>query len=411
MKDVSVIGGGIIGLCCAWYLHKAGFNITVIDEDASPKGCSYGNAGMIVPSHFTPLASPGMVSKGLQWMLNRKSPFYIRPRLNIDLLRWLWTFYRVAGKDHVIQSAPLLRDLHWEGRDFYNTLSHQPGFDFGFEPKGILMLYKTAAVEKEELENAERAESLGIEANVLSPSRVQQLDPFAKIDIRGGVHYPGDAHFNPDQLMSQLSQNLSSSGVEFIRAKAVDLSDEEHQSVISLSSGETIVSKKSIICCGVRSVALLKKLKFPILMQDGKGYSMTYSHQPDRPTIPSILIEPRVAITPMGNDIRVSGTFEMSGMDDKVNQHKVASILQAVPSFYPDWHPEPGSPVWLGYRPCTPDGLPYIGWLRAGSSVLLATGHAMMGMSLAPATGRIVSDLMTDKILPASYSKFSPSRF
>jgi D-amino-acid dehydrogenase len=411
MKDVTIIGGGIIGLCCAYYLQQAGFSIIVIDEDASPKGCSYGNAGMIVPSHFTPLASPGMISKGFQWMLNKHSPFYIKPRLSFDLLQWLWTFYRVAGKDHVVASAPLLRDLHWEGRDFFLNLTRQPGFDFRFEQRGILMLYKTAEAEKEELENAEKAESLHIQANVLTRSQIEQLDPAAKINVRGGVHYPGDAHFNPELMMSQLSQHLLSSGVEFIRGRAIDIRDDKHRSMISLSSGETLSSLKSIVCCGMQSAALLKQLKFPILLQDGKGYSMMYSNKPERPAVPSILIEPRVAITPMGDLIRVAGTFEMSGMDNKIKQHKVNSILRAVTSFYPDWHPGTGSPVWFGYRPCTPDGLPYIGWMKPGSSVLLATGHAMMGMSLAPATGRIIRDLMTDKILPASFSKLSPSRF
>lgn len=146
-------------------------------------------------------------------------------------------------------------------------------------------------------------------------------------------------------------------------------------------------------------------------MQDGKGYSMTLSSPALKPSIPSILHEARVAITPMGNDLRISGTLEISGMDDIINQHKVDSILRAVPEYYPQLKINTPGPVWFGYRPCTPDGLPYIGRWKDGSSVIIATGHAMMGLSLAPVTGRMVSDIVTSHESVSSVAKLNPSRF
>ncbi len=412
MKEVCIIGGGIIGLCSAYQLHEAGVDVTVIDRGDFSSGCSMGNAGMIVPSHFIPLASPGMMAKGIQWMFQKKSPFYIRPRLDADLLRWLWLFDRSASREQVTHAAPVLRDMHQESKDFYQQLQNRDGFDFSYENNGILMLYQTEETEHEEEEVADTAYTLGIDAKKLSHNQLHQLERGTPIDARGGIHYPGDAHLHPEKLMHQLVRYLKNNGVEFLDHHHVtQLNDNvTYGCEIVLDSGESIHAKQVVVACGSWSSQLLKKNKWRLPLQDGKGYSMTYENLPAKPVIPSILVDARVAITPMGQHLRISGTLEISGMDDKIRKPKVEAILSSVPEYYPALKLSSPAHVWYGYRPCSPDGMPYVGRWSDRSSVLIATGHAMMGLSLAPATGKMIRDIVlkkNTKLLPL----LKPSRF
>ncbi|MDZ4748550.1 MAG: FAD-dependent oxidoreductase [Saprospiraceae bacterium] len=413
MKDVVIIGGGAVGLWCAWHLRQAGRQVTIIDKGDFTDGCSFGNAGMIVPSHFIPMASPGIISKGIQWMFKKDSPFYIRPRLNLELAQWLWSFYRSSTKKHVAESVALLRDLHTESLELYRQLHQTPGFSFGFEQKGILMLFKSAAAERDELEMAQAAHQLGIDAIHLSPEKLKQVEPRIKMDVRGAVHYPGDAHITPHVFMRQMVNHLKQEGVEFLSGKEiVGIHDHGHTGAdVSTDNGDLIRANHVVVAAGSWSGQLMNRTGYRLPMQDGKGYSMTIEHPSLRPSIPSILHEARVAITPMGDDLRISGTLEISGMDDYVNLHKVNSMLKAVPEYYPEIKIMDAGPVWFGYRPCTPDGMPYIGPMQRGSSVILATGHAMMGLSLAPVTGRIVKDMLTGIFAGRAVNKTEPSRF
>jgi D-amino-acid dehydrogenase len=393
MKDIVIIGGGAVGLWCAWHLLEAGRNVTVLD--------------------FIPLASPGIIAKGIQWMFKKNSPFYIRPRMSPDLAQWLWQFYRSASRKHVTDSATLLRDMHVESRELYKHLDQTPGFNYQFQQKGILMLFKSADAERDELETAEAADRLGIEANYLTAEQLTQLEPGIQMAVRGAVHYPGDAHLTPHLFMPQMVSFLKQMGVEFLKQHEVTRIEDKGNSGagILLKDGKMIDARQVIVATGSWSGSLMKKCGYHMPIQDGKGYSMTIQHTEAIPTIPSILHEARVAMTPMGGQLRISGTLEISGMDDKINTHKVNSILNAVPQYYPGMEIKNPGPVWFGYRPCTPDGLPYIGRWKDSTSILLATGHAMMGLSLAPVTGRMVRDLVLDTQRGISNPKLDPARF
>ncbi len=413
MKEVVIIGGGIVGLWCAWHLQQAGRQVTIIDKSNFEDGCSFGNAGMIVPSHFIPMASPGIIATGIRWMFKRDSPFYIRPRLNLELAQWLFLFYKSASRKHVDESVTLLRDMHEESRELYRHLNKTPGFQFEFQQRGILMLYKSQGAEKDEMETAAKAHQLGIEANQLTPDQLKQIEPGIDISVKGAIHYPGDAHLIPQLFMQQMKHFLEQSGVEFIQqCEVVGIDDQgDSGAYISMSNKEKLHTRNVVVASGSWSGMLMKKSGYRLPIQDGKGYSMTITNPRLKPSIPSILHEARVAITPMGSDLRISGTLEISGMDDKINQHRVDSILHAVPEYYPQLNANDHGPVWYGYRPCSPDGLPYIGRWKEWSSVILATGHAMMGLSLAPVTGRMVSDIIGKGKMDASVAKLNPSRF
>jgi D-amino-acid dehydrogenase len=410
MKDVIIIGGGIVGLCCAFHLLEAGLQVTIMDKGDFTAGCSYGNAGMIVPSHFIPLASPGMLSTGIQWMFKKKSPFFIKPRLNLELTQWLLKFMQSSNAHHVQTCAPVLSDLHQESKLMYKQWSQLPGFDFELQEKGILMLYQTAKAERDELETAEKADGLGIETNILGPGQLQQLDPGTSFSVRGGIHYTGDATFSPDVFMKQMLAFLKSRGVEFISNTEIlglhDLGKEGGE--LKSREGEIFKAKYIVVAAGAWAGKLMKGIGPQFLMQGGKGYSMTIDQPNASPSIPSLLHEARVSLTPMGHRLRIGGTLEISGWDNKVREEKIKWILESLPRYYPELKISRPENIWFGYRPCTPDGMPFIGKIKPGSSIVLATGHGMMGVSLAPVTGRLVKDVILKNVLIPSV--LSPER-
>ena len=220
MKAV-VIGGGITGLCSAWYLRKSGWDVTVLERSDLKDNCSYGNLGMIVPSHFVPLAAPGIVLQGIKWMFNSSSPFYIKPSLNPELLSWAWRFMRSANQSNVDHAAPYLRDLNVYSKQLYEAMALEPGFDFGLERKGILMYFKTQKVAEEEVHLGEKARRMGLDVEALDPAAIRALEPGLDLDVLGAVHYRCDAHLYPNRLMPQLIEALGRAGVQFVTGSPV----------------------------------------------------------------------------------------------------------------------------------------------------------------------------------------------
>lgn len=411
---LAILGGGIIGLSSAYYLNEAGHEVTIIDKGDLSDGCSHGNAGMIVPSHIIPLAAPGMIAKGIRWMFNSTSPFYVRPRLSTDLLKWGWEFYRHANKDHVTKSIPALKELSLFSKTCYQQLSKELPFDFGYAERGLLMLYQTAQTEHEEAETATIANEHGVKAQILSKEEVQALEPDVRVTARGGVYFPGDAHLTPQNLMRQLIPYLKSQGVVFLNNTTVAdfvLSNSKIESLVT-TSGEYKFDAV-VLATGSWSGTMAAKLGITLPMQAGKGYSFLVKSMEKNIRIPSIFLEARVAVTPMGNDLRFGGTMEITGVDHTISMNRVKGIVDAIPGYYPDMKVElpKVEQVWHGLRPCSPDGLPYIGRSQKISNLIFATGHAMMGLSLGPGTGRIVADLVSGKPTEVKLQAFNPERF
>ncbi len=391
----TIIGGGLIGLFSAYYLKKNGHDVVIIEQSSGEDGCSFGNAGMVVPSHFIPLAVPGMIEKGIRWMFDAESPFYVKPRLNLDLLSWGMKFYKAANKKQVEEAMPALRDISLLSKSLYQELSKMKDFDFSFEEKGLMMLCKTNHTLEEEAIVAEQANLLGIKAKVLSQSELHTLEPEVRPEVAGAVFYEGDAHLYPNQLLAKLKEYLVQNGVEFLYNTEVKTIHLENNRVKSLdvwqeSRSEIISVENLIIATGSWSQLLAKQLGINLPMQAGKGYSITAEQKNGKKlNIPSILLEARVAITPMSeNLIRFGGTMEIGGINNHINMNRVKGIIKSVPQYFPDYQLETPAKekVWYGLRPCSPDGLPYIGRSSNLSNVIIASGHAMMGLSLAPGT-------------------------
>ena len=411
---INIIGGGVSGLFSAYYLQKSGCEVTIIERGSFADGCSFGNAGMIVPSHIIPLAQPGMITKGLKWMLSSTSPFYIKPRLSWGLVRWGMLFWKYSTEQHVQYSIPVLRDISLLSKQLFQELNASQEVAFGWHEKGLAMLYKNASVEPEMIEEAHIANKAGIEAHVLNGNEMQQLEPHVKTDVRGAVYYPGDAHINPNQLISNMVRHLRTNGVTILENQEV-LDFEIQGNTIRgiITDQQKIEADEVLIASGAWSPLMTEKLGISLPLQGGKGYSFMLNDVAKNIQIPAIMLEARATATPMANDLRFAGTMEIVGTDMSVNPSRVRGIVQSINNYYPDVEvsmPDTNT-VWRGLRPCSPDGLPYIGSVKHFKNLTLATGHGMMGISLGPATGKLISEVITHQKTSMNIKPFEPMRF
>jgi D-amino-acid dehydrogenase len=411
MKSVTIIGAGVIGLSTALYCARRGMKVTLIERNLPQRdGCSFGNAGMIVPSHFIPLAAPGMVKLGLKWMWNPESPFYIKPRLNLDLLTWSLRFWQASTQKRVDQAAPVLRDLSLLSRQCFEEI----GLDFGLVKKGLLMLCKKQQTLDEEAHMAARARALGIPADVLDAKATASLDPSITMDVAGSVFFPKDCHLSPERFVAAIEDELKHHGTEILwQTRVLGFATEgEHLKAVRTSQGE-VPTDELVLSGGVWSDEIVRSLQLKLPMQAGKGYSLTLKNPRQLPALCSICTEARLAVTPMNNTLRFGGTMELAGIDETINPRRIKGIVRAIPDYFPAFQESDFADIqpWSGLRPCSPDGLPYIGRTQRWKNLTIAAGHAMMGLSLAPATGQIIASTLEGEPTPIPLSLFDPDRF
>ncbi len=414
-KSVLIIGGGVIGLCTAYYALQRGHRVTVLERGGPGHDCcSLGNAGMVVPSHFVPLAAPGMVGLGLRMMLHPESPFWIRPRLSRDLLEWGWRFARAANAAHVARAAPLLRDMNLASRRCYEELAEEFGNAFGLVQKGMLMLCKSESTLREEAHLVEQARQLGLSAEVLTPEQATDLNPGLQMDIAGAVYFPQDCHLVPPRFLSVLQQGLEQAGACFAWSTEVTgwRTGNGRVQAVQTTQGEW-TADEYVLAAGSWSPGLARSLGLRLPLQAGKGYSLTLPNPRQRPATCAVLTEARVAVTPMGEALRFAGTLEVTGLDPSINPRRVEGILKAIPRYLPQFSADDlrGVPVWSGLRPCSADGVPYIGRTGRYANLCIATGHAMMGLSLGPITGKLVAEILSDERPSLPLEALSPERY
>lgn len=411
-KKTVVIGGGVIGLCTAYYLHKEGYEVTVIDKSEMNSGASYINAGYITPSHFIPLATPGIITKGIKWMFDSKSPFYVKPRLDLDFLKWSLAFKKSATKEKVAKAIKPILDINLLSRDLYEDLKATKDLNFHYEKKGLLMLYQSDKVGEEEWEIGKLGIQQGLKVENLSKKEVDKIEPNANLDIKGAVHFHSDAHMTPNLFMKEMISYLEKNCVVFLKKEEVidlQLSSEKIRKIVT--DKREIEVDEVILAAGSWSPLITKKLDLKIPIQAGKGYSLNIKSD-TKITIPSILCEEKVAVTPMEGFTRFAGTMEIAGLNHKINSKRVEAIASAGKKYYKELEitSDEKENATCGLRPCSPDGLPYIGKSSKCNNLIIATGHAMMGWSLGPATGKLVSEIISGKSTSINIASFHPDR-
>ncbi len=416
MSKVVIIGGGIIGLSSALYLRKSGWDVTVIDKGDFSDNCSYGNAGYICPSHFIPLATPGIVKLGFKWMWNSKSPFYVQPRFDMNLISWGMKFMRSATEKKVEAAAEPLRDIAILSQQEYEDWTRTPGLQFAYEHKGLIEVFQTAAAAEHAHHTVEKAQRLGLTDTVmLSKQELDQLEPHTTINAIGALFFKCDAHCYPNKLMSQLLSYLPAAGVELVRNAEVTGFERSGGKVSKVIAGDqAFTADEVVMATGSWGRETAKLLDLDIPLMPGRGYSVTLEDSPYKINYPSILVEGRVALTPMdGNKIRFGGTMEITSHKTPPRMNRVQGILDAVKRFYPEFDVPlpPKEKIWYGYRPCSADGLPFIGRVKNLSNVTVATGHSMLGLSLGAGTGKLVSELVNRVPTSMELRPFEVERF
>ena len=414
--DVIVIGGGIIGLSSAYFLEESGHQVTVIDQTDMTDSCSYGNCGYICPSHFVPLATPGIVKQGLKWMLNSQSPFYVKPRLDMSLIKWGLKFMKMATEENVNKAAIPLRDYSLMSKQWYAHWESLPQFKFAYEHKGLLEIFQTQKAGDHAHHLVHKAQEIGLtDTRLLNQEELFAMEPNHKINAIGAIHFGCDGHLYPNKLMQQLIADLKTKGVVFKTNEAVVNFEKSNGKINAvITDSNKYKADAVVLATGSWSRELAKILDMDLLLMPGRGYSMTIENTPYQTNYPSVLVEGRVALTPFeGNKMRFGGTMEITTTNSAPKLNRVVGILKAVKSFYPSFDiPVPTlDKVWYGYRPCSADGLPYLGRTKKWNNLVVATGHAMVGLSLGAGTGKLVSEIIDEKPTSIDISSYNPERF
>lgn len=415
-RSVIVCGGGIVGLCIAHYLAREGFAVTIIERNPPDvDSCAHGSAGYVSPSHVIPVSAPGMVWQGLKWMLSSRSPFYIKPRLDVELIRWGWLFARSCRAAHLRRAAPVLRDLCLGGRELFVELAEKTGNPFELRREGILNLCQTEKGLEEEVQGLARvANELGIEAQVLDARETAAIEPAARMNVVGSVYFPLDAHLTPRKLMKALLALLIEQGVKIHWNTRIIGWQTEAGGVtrISTAAGD-FAADEYILATGSWGAETVRGLEIKLPMQPGKGYSLTIQNPRIQFTKPMILVERRVAVTPMGDQLRFGGTMELSGHNGRVLAERIEQIIDSAQTYLPDFGAEDfaGIKPWFGYRPMSPDGLPYVGRFARVTNLTAACGHAMLGVTMAPITGLLVAEILAGRRPSIDLTLLNPDRF
>ena len=411
---VIIIGGGVIGICSAYYLSSHGLKVTVLDKGKIGHGSSFGNCGLIVPSHSIPLAAPGVILQGLKWMFDSTSPFYIKPRFNYELILWLWKFMKACNQKRANQGIEVLVKLTKESMNLYEQIMDaNPELDCSFRKDGLLMVYKTAEGYSLGLHEAEEVGAHGIESQSMTNQELQRFEPGLREDVHGGVYYPDDGHFDPYKFVSQLSNLVKSKGIEIVEDTEVqDLIVSGNKISKVVTSNKEYTPDWTVITAGAWSPILSKKTGVKLPVQPAKGYSLSYNRVGLSIKTPMLLSEAKIGVNPVIDGIRLAGTLELTGIDSSINEKRVQAIVDGANQYLAgDSAKFEVTNVWTGMRPVTPDGLPVIDRVPDVENLIVATGHAMLGMTMGPVTGKAVSEIVVGDhnsmdLMPLNFGRF-----
>ena len=412
--ETLVIGGGAIGICCALYLNESGKKVTVVDKGEICSGASYGNAGLIVPSHSIPLAAPGVITQGLKWMFNPESPFYIKPRFRREFLSWLWKFRGACSEANVRKGLPVLRDLSLASLDLFDKLAAFEDVEFHYEKRGILEIFNTSKGFEKGIQDAQQLQDYGVANQILKNGDLHQFIQGLRVNAVGGVYFPDDAQLIPDRFVTGLARYLEKKGVElFTSVEVLGFKTSGRKATIVETTRGEITVDEIILAGGSLTKDLAGELSVKLLIEPAKGYSLTFKRPTMCPAMPVTMAEARVVLTPMDDMVRLAGTLELAGFDQSIDKRRLQAILKAVPAYLPDISPDTLEllEIWRGLRPCSPDGLPYLGRPRRYDNIIVATGHGMKGISLAPITGKLVSQLAVNKTPDIDITALGLERF
>jgi D-amino-acid dehydrogenase len=413
VQQAIIIGGGVIGASCAHYLACDGWQVTVIDRGGFGQACSLGNCGLVCPSHVLPLAEPGMVRSGLRLAFRRNSPLAIKPRFDPRLWMWLIRFARRCNEHDMLAAAAARLCLLQSSAALYPDLIAAERLECEWQTQGLLLVYRTrAAMEKYAATNELLAERFQTPANRYDGDAVAELEPALKQGLAGGWHYPRDAHLRPDKLMTAWRAALERRGVTIREhCELIDFERSGGRALAIRTNRGRMAAEAFVIATGATAPLLNRQLGCRIPIQPGKGYSLTMPRPARCPAIPLIFPEHKVAVTPFPSGYRLGSTMEFAGYDASVKPARLQLLRDGARPYLHEPYCEPVEASWYGWRPMTWDDQPIIDRAPAISNVWIAAGHGMLGLTMAPGTGKLVAELIRGTAPHIDPQPFSLARF
>ena len=421
MSSVVIVGGGVIGLCSAFFLQRQGAAVTLLDAGPPEHAASHVNAGWIAPTMAEPVPAPGLIWTSLRWMLKRDSPLFIEPRMlpNPEFLRWTLRFWRHCNERSYRAGTEAFAAFGARAFALYDTL-REAGVCYEEHRDGLLFAYRSLQTMEQDYAVFDAIRRFGYEISPkMSGDAMRELEPALSDVVQGGFWFPNERSVRPDTLVRGLKAYLREQGVTLLEGQPVTgIETTGRRAAAVYVGGKRIPAETVVVAAGAWTGKLLAPLRVDVPIAAGKGYSIDISPQPiDPPMRRSLYLhETRVAITPLKGMIRLAGTMEFSGLNHELRPERIAAIARSAGWAIRGWPKEtptsgPGINVWTGARPMTPDGLPVIGWLPGYQNLAVASGHAMAGVALAPATGEAVAELVTTGRAPGIIAPFDPARF
>ncbi len=417
MSDVQghvvIVGGGVIGASSAYYLAKSGRQVTIIDAGEFGRQCSHANCGLVCPSHVLPLPEPGAVGKTLRSLFQRNAPFRIKPRWDPGLWAWFWKFARRCKKHHMLAAGQSRAELLLSSMALYQELMESELTDCEWETVGSLYVYQNEeALAKYAKTDQLLREEFDVGARQLGSDELQAMEPSLKPGLAGAWFYEQDAHLRPDRLMSAWRRCLTDLGVEIVdHCEVTGFAREAGRAVAVETSTGPIAAETFLVAVGAWTPWLNRQLQCKVPIQPGKGYSITMPRPADCPTRPLLFPEHKVVVTPMQSGYRLGSTMEFAGYDTRIHPRRLQALQQGANVYLQQPADGPVEEQWYGWRPMTYDGLPIIDRTPSTENILVAAGHNMLGVSMAPATGKLVAEMINGQPPHISPEPFSLSRF
>jgi D-amino-acid dehydrogenase len=395
---VAIIGGGVVGLCCAHRLVGQGAKVVLLERDRCGGGASLGNAGWITPVLSAPLPAPGVLRQAARWMLDPESPLFIRPRLSPELARWCWQFARNTTRSRFLRGMRALIELNRKTLELFDEL-RESGVEFEMHREGLLIvsLQEDALLDEWRLIGEMKALGYNGRAEILSSGEVRKLEPALGRNVAGGIYAADERHVRPESLTGGLVRWLRNAGVSIREGWAVErLRTSGHGWSIE-GNGERVHVDRVVIAAGVWTRQLLRQLGVPIPLEAAKGYSVTTERERPQLRIPVMLHEAKVGCSPFEGSFRLAGTLELAGDDLALNPRRVGAIVKAASQYLEGYRPSSAAAAWAGLRPVLPDGLPVIGPIPSVEGAFVAAGHGMLGITLAPSTADQLAPLVLER--------------
>jgi len=427
--DILVIGGGIVGLCVARELQASGRSVTLIDRSAAGTGCSYANAGWLTPCFAMPLPQPGMLFKSLRWLLDSSSPLHIQPSPSLRLAAWLWRFQLAANRRQMLRSIEVLTDLSKYTLDFFAALAEAPREDglapLGFEKRGLLMVSGDRSGVDAATSEMELMSDRGIAGRAMGRDELLDFEPTLRPLVRGGVFFPDEAQIDPYPASLAIAAAFRAAGGRVLPpAEAYDFTMSAGR-ITGVATTQGLLSPNLVVLAtGSWSPDLAKRLGIRVPILGGKGYSMTLEGVSRKPSRPIMIVDRKIAVTPFPDRLRVAGTLELVDQDFSISVSRLRGIHSGVHEYLDLGRTDAGGPaeggrsaaiaardIWRGLRPCTPDGVPLIGFSGRIPNLFYCTGHQMLGLQTAPGSARLAADLILGHAPLTNPEPFRPSRF